>query len=276
MTTINYDLTLTSPFHHGAGNQGNTSILRTQTVHTGDGRMAQVPFLSANSLRHGLRNALAWETVKTLRLEPGSLTKGQVDLLFTGGAVTEKGAQTNLEAYRQARQLLPWLTMLGYASRSDIIEGTLRASDAILACTENRDRLRQIDDLQPAGYWRSEEFGTRMDQSTSPLASLMDMGAEAAGSTQMIYSVQTLSSGARLEGSFQLSAAATEEDETMLKAALDLWAPAGKTMIAAKNSSGYGRAILNTDTEYKGASESLRDLVENKRKEIIDLLGSLA
>lgn len=276
MTAIDYTLTLTSPFHHGAGTQGNTSILRTQTVHTGDGRMAQVPFLSANSIRHGLRNALAWETVKTLRLEPGSLTKGQVDLLFTGGAVTEKGAQTDLQAYRDAHTLLPWLTMLGYASRSDIIEGTLRASDAILACQENQERLRDTDDLKPAGYWRSEEFGTRMDQSDSPLATLMKMGAEAAGSTQMIYSVQTLSPGARLEGSLQLSAAATGTDETMLKAALDLWAPDGHTLLAAKTGSGYGRADIRTDTPYQGAAGLLRDQVEAHREEIISLLGRLA
>lgn len=261
MTAIDYTLTLTSPFHHGAGTQGNTSILRTQTVHTGNGRMAQVPFLSANSIRHGLRNALAWETVKTLRLEPGSLTKGQVDLLFTGGAVTEKGAQTDLQAYRDAHTLLPWLTMLG---------------DAILSCQENQERLRDTDDLKPAGYWRSEEFGTRMDQSDGPLATLMKMGAEAAGSTQMIYSVQTLSPGARLEGSLQLSAAATSTDETMLKAALDLWAPDGHTLLAAKTGSGYGRAEIRTNIPYQGAAGLLRDQVEAHRDEIISLLGRLA
>ncbi|AKV55521.1 hypothetical protein BACT_1085 [Bifidobacterium actinocoloniiforme DSM 22766] len=276
MTIINYGLTLTSPFHHGAGTQGNTSILRTQTVHTPDGRIAQVPFLSANSIRHGLRNALAWETVKTLQVEPGSLTKGQTDLLFTGGAVTEKGAQTDLEAYRQAARILPWLTMLGYASKSDIIEGTLRASDAILACAENRGRLRDTDDLKPAGYWRSEEFGTRMDQATSPIAALMDMGAEAAGSTQMIYSVQTLSPGARLEGSLELSAAATDMDVRMLKAALDLWAPDGKTMLAAKTGTGYGRATITADTPYAGAAGDLRGIISDNKPDILGLLEALA
>lgn len=273
---INYRLTMTSPFHHGAGTQGNTSILRTQTVHSSDGRYAQVPFLSANSIRHGLRNALAWETVKMLQIEPGSLTKGQVDLLFTGGAITEKGAQTNLEAYRQARLILPWLSMLGYASKSDIIEGTLRASDAILVCKENEDRLRETNDLKPAGFWRSEEFGTRTDQSTSPLARFMSMGAESAGSTQMIYSVQTISPGACLEGDLSLSAAATDIDEQMLKAALDLWAPNNKTMLAAKNGAGYGRATIAIDVPYAGEAQALRDHVSDNRDDIILLIETLA
>ena len=62
-TSIDIVATLTSPFHHGAGSSGNTSILRTQDVIQPDGTAARVPFLSAASVRHALRDALAWHLV---------------------------------------------------------------------------------------------------------------------------------------------------------------------------------------------------------------------
>ncbi len=74
--------TLTSPLHHGAGTAGNTSLLRAQDIITPDGRHASVPYVSGNSLRHQLRDALAWHAVRTVGVADGSLSKAAVDLLW--------------------------------------------------------------------------------------------------------------------------------------------------------------------------------------------------
>lgn len=158
--TIPLNVTLTSPLHHGAGTQGNTSVLRTQDVMQPDGTVARVPFLSAASIRHGLRDAFAWHLVRTLEVEEGTLSKNLVDLLWSGGAVTTTGSRTNLDMMRRVNQYLPALAMLGYAAQSDIIEGALRASDLILVCRENNHRTHQQSDKR-AGAFRTEEFGTR-------------------------------------------------------------------------------------------------------------------
>lgn len=276
MTIIDITATLTSPFHHGAGNQGNTAILRTHDVIQEDGRTARVPYLSANSIRHALRDALAWHTVKTLDIQAGTLTKGIVDLLWSGGAVTTTGAQTDLDMLRRVELHLPWLAMLGYAAQSDIIAGTLRIQDMILECRENASRLNVTTELKAAAYYRDETFGTRMDQATSPTSRLIEMTDAEIGTTQMIYSIQTLKPGARLHTTLTLTPAATPAHHDALHAALRLWAPDFTTYLGAKTAVGYGHATIATtpgvDTD---ALDTLTARLLDHKTEILTLLADL-
>ncbi|WP_053093612.1 hypothetical protein [Actinobaculum suis] len=288
-------VTLDSPFHHGAGSSGNTALLRTQEVAVwGPGEncyMARVPFLSASSVRHELRNALAWLTIKTLEIEDGTLAKPVVDLLFSGGSVSRTGAEVNLEHYREVEECIPWLAMMGYAAGSTITSGTLRVSDLCLFCTENADRLPldsdsltlTIEGLKPAAFWRGEEFGTRVDGSTSPVARFIDTANEMTGTTQMIFSTQIVKPGAQFYGQAWLDVAATEAHENALAAALLLWAPerAGvyETQIGAKNAQGYGQARLiyleEGKTPDSGAVEALAETLRSHKDRIIPLLEEL-
>jgi hypothetical protein len=248
--TITYTATLTSPLHHGAGTAGNTSLLRTQEVVQPDGTVAALPFLSAASIRHALRDRIAWHIARILDIEPGSLTKQAVDLLWSGGAVTSTGAETDLDLYRRVDDLLPSLTLFGYAARADITEGILRASDAILVCAENSFRLPaglpQLD--QRAAVFRGEEFGTRHDVADSPVARLVQAADTLIGApktTQMIFDLQVLKPGAVLHGDITLTPAATGQHRMVLGAALALWAPDGEAMLGAKTATGYGRARID-------------------------------
>lgn len=242
-TTIPLTATLTSPFHHGAGSSGNTSILRTQDVIQPGGGVARVPFLSAASVRHGLRDALAWHLANTIDL--GTVAKTTVDLLWSGGAVTSTGARTDLDMIRRVEAVFPALGMLGYAARSDIITGTLRASDMILVCAENAWRLPDaLRDERRAAAFRTEEFGTRHDQSASPAGRFVDI-ATADTTSQMIWDTQALAAGANLHGDLSLTPAATPMHRTVLGAALALWAPDGIAHIGGKTAQGYGRVTIS-------------------------------
>lgn len=243
-TSVHLSATLVSPFHHGAGSAGNTSLLRTQDVLQPDGSVARVPFLSAASIRHALRDVLAWETARLIDLKPGSLTKQAVDLLWSGGAVSSTGSRTNLDMIRRVEEHYPALAMLGYAAKSDIITGTLRASDMILACRENADRLdTDPEELQPAAHYRSEEFGIRHDQATSPAGTYIDIAGDV-DTMQMIWDTQILIPGSVLCGEVTLTPAATEAHRDALGAALHLWAPDGVVRLGAKTAQGYGMATL--------------------------------
>ncbi|WP_280503005.1 hypothetical protein [Nocardia farcinica] len=262
-------ITLTTPLHHGAGNSGNTALLRSETVIQPDGTQAQVPFVSANSVRHGLRNALAWHLATTLDLPDGSLSKPVVDLLWSGGAVTSTGAQTNLELPRKIEAVLPMLGLLGYAAQSDIISGTLRVDPLILVCRENAWRLPPTAAALPhagkgAAAYRGEEFGTRHDVSGTPVDRYLDIAADLTGTTQMIYDLQVLKAGAVLSGGFGLTPAATSTHRRVLEAALALWAPGGRVHLAAKNAVGFGQGSI---TGLPDTSDSLTwwtsHLVEN-------------
>lgn len=244
-----YTATLLSPMHHGAGTSGNTQRLRTQEVIQPDGNIAHVPFLSAASIRHALRDRLAWHLADTIGIENGSLTKLAVDLLWTGGAVTKSGAEVNLDLARRTEEALPMLSMLGYAAQSDIVSGTLRASDAILVCSENRQRLTDPDEQlvqHGAAHYRGDEFGTRHDVASTPIARLVEMSDSLLGvkTTQMIWETQVIKAGAQLQGSLWLTPAATDAHRMVLGASLALWAPDGRTHIGAKTSAGYGLATI--------------------------------
>lgn len=249
-TTIRYTATLLSPMHHGAGHSGNTSLLRTQEVVQPDGTIARVPFLSAASIRHALRDRLAWHLADTIGLDHGSLSKGAADLLWTGGAVTQTGAEYDLDLARRVEELAPNLAMFGYAARSNIVTGTLRASDMILVCAENASRL--IDPPahlagQRAAAFRAEEFGTRHDQASSPVGRLVEMSDTLMGTktTQMIFDVQVIKTGAMLAGHVGLTAAATPAHRMVLGAAIALWAPNGVAHLGAKTATGYGEARID-------------------------------
>lgn len=274
-TTVNLTIDLTSPFHHRAGTAGNTSLLRTQDVVQPDGTVARVPFLSAASIRHALRDALAWHTAHTLHIEPGTLTKGTVDLLWTGGAVSSTGSRTDLDMMRRVETHYPALAMLGYAAKSDIITGTLRASDLILVCVENDWRLPEhLQGARRAAAYRTEEFGTRHDQATSPAGRYLAV-VDDVDTAQMIWDTQTLAAGSTLHGTISLTPAATEMHRIALDAALDLWAPGGQIAIGAKTAQGYGTGTIRDWQDHANQLEQWTQHLHAHKQDVIDLLTEL-
>ena len=269
-------LEMQSPFHHGAGSAGNTSILRTHDVMQNDGSISKVPFLSAASIRHALRDVLAWHLAQTLAIEPGSLTKAQVDLLWTGGSVSSTGAKTDLDMMRRVEKYLPMLSLLGYAAKSDIITGTLRASDFILDCQENNTRTG-LENPKRAAAYRSEVFGTRHDQATSPAGRYIEIAGDGELTTaQMIWDTQVLVPGSRLIGSLSVTPAASHMQIIALEAALHLWAPDGTAYVGAKTAQGFGQATVHG---LKNSAEHLdtweQHIAENKT-EILELIKDIA
>ncbi|KZS63116.1 hypothetical protein [Mycobacterium ostraviense] len=259
MTAIPITATLTEPLHHGAGTAGNTSLLRTQDIVLPGGRHALVPFVSGNSLRHLLRDALAWSIVDTLAVPDQSLHKQVVDLLWSGGAITSTGAETDLGMRRAVDDVLPSLALLGYAAGADIIAGTYYSPNLHLVCSENAWRLPPPWRDHPlaargAGSYRGEEFGTRHDVSGTAVDRYVAMLGDitAPKTTQMIYDVQVIKPGAVLTGVAHVTAAATLDQQTVLAAAWDLAAPAGPdavrtTHLGAKSATGYGTCRLDID-----------------------------
>lgn len=284
-TSIRYTATLESPLHHGAGSSGNTSILRTQEVVQPDGTTARVPFVSAASIRHALRDRLAWHLADTIGLEPGALTKTAVDLLWSGGAVTQTGAETDLESARAIEEHLPMLSLLGYAAKSDIIAGTLRASDLILVCAENEWRLGQWGDLRPhitqrAAAYRDEEFGTRHDVASSPVARFVEAADTLTGSkvktTQMIFDTQIIKAGAKMAGTLEVNASGTPEHRRVLGAAIALWAPSGVTHLAAKTATGYGKSRISGLGDHTADLEWWTAHIKTNSAKILELVRTLA
>lgn len=298
---VHLPLTLTAldPISHGAGTSGNTQLLRTQDVLQPDGRRVSVPYVSGNSLRHTLRAALAWHLVRTLGLAERSLPKAVVDLLWSGGALSETGNQVDLETARRVSATLPALSLMGFSARSDITAGTLWADNVHLVCAENAFRLPahlagHPHAALPGGAMRGEAFGTRHDVRGTPvdryIAMLgdaggdgaLDLGASAAAepaTTQMIYDMQVIKPGAVLYTGLHLLAP-TPGHVAALAVAIDEAMPVvdGRRVLAlgGKRSTGYGACAVNDGLDAFGDLAGLRAAYEahlaERRGDILALL----
>ena len=281
-----YTVTLTAPMHHGAGTSGNTALLRTQRFTGPDGQVRSVPFVSGNSVRHRLREALAWHLVTTLGLGEGSLTKAQVDLLWSGGALTRTG-DSRLAVTRQVEQLLPHLSLLGYSAGSEIVGGVLAMNMLHLVCSENTWRLPPVlaataHAQRPAVTYRGEDFGTRHDVTGTPVDRLVALTGEEPTTTQMIYDWQVVTAGALMAGSLDLTAAATATQHACLLVALDLampLTPTGRTIsLGAKSGTGYGTGTVvmpHLDTDLGDAHDWFTTHHRDRRSEILELLAEV-
>jgi len=289
LSTITYQIEATAldPIFHGAGSSGNTSLLRTQEVVLPDGSAASVPFVSGNSLRHGLRAALAQHLLTTLDVEERSLPKQAVDLLFSGGALTATGKNINLEQLRDYTNLIPMLSLLGYSAASTIVQGKLRVQNLHLVCAENAWRLPEwISDSPQAskrsGYFRSEEFGTRHDakRATTSGSYIEWLDGDAEKTTQMIYDAQVIKAGSLLwtsvsgEGLTELEADALDTALALL--AIDHSEDGIVINVGAKRSLGFGRIALSFgDAPVPTVHSSYEAHLLENRDEIIEAIKAV-
>jgi hypothetical protein len=274
--------------HHGAGVSGNTTLVRRQTVLTRDGTLADVPFVSGNSVRHHLRAALAEHACRLLEVPEHGLSKRVVDLLWSGGALTSTGNQVDLDAQRRMDLLAPMVSLLGYSAKSDIVAGPLRVDNVHVVCSENAWRLpadlagdphAQVWEGQAAG----EEFGTRHDAAGSAARwiSLDDAAALVDKTTQMIYDMQVVRPGVRLWSTLYLDNAARAHADALLVAVDEAWPDSGDghrvARLGGKTAQGFGRCALTADLSPLGDSAAARarheGLLAGHRDAVLALLA---
>lgn len=275
---IHIRATALEPIHHGAGVSGNTSLMRMQAIVLPDGTPARVPFISGNSVKNRLRRAATRFALDALKVEDGTLTKREVNLLMSGGSLTSGGSTERLDTARRLEALFPALGMCGYSAGNSIRKSKLAVAHLHLVCAENRWRLP--DDLYDAphaalraGQLRGEEFGTRHDTLGDPsvgrlltadeLESAQERkasGAKTEDDTQMIYDFQTLSPGSTFWGSVRFDAL-TELELAALASAFH-YASVGEraqgselvTTVGAKSAVGFGAISLQLHGEVRAAA----------------------
>ena len=149
-----------SPIAHHSESIGNSAIAMRRKVRLPDGTWSHVPIVTADSMRHGLREAAAYALLDAAGLL-GAETLGEaaLRLLFAGGMVTGRGdaSTIRLDGYREMIDLVPPLALLGGCADNRVIPGRLWVSDAVLISDESMHLL-------PAwvGEWMADE-GTVVD-----------------------------------------------------------------------------------------------------------------
>lgn len=128
------------PIAHHAETIGNSAVAMRRKVRTPDG-FAQVPIVTGDTMRHGLREASSYAMLDAAGLlSRGGLSESALRLLFAGGAVTGRGdaGTVKLDAYRDMVDLVPPLALLGGCASNRVIPGRLQVEDAMLVCEESQ------------------------------------------------------------------------------------------------------------------------------------------
>lgn len=128
------------PIAHHAETFGNHAVIQRRRVRQADGSFSDVPVISADTMRHGMREASAYAFLDAAGLlDDGNLTESALRLLFSGGMVGGRGdgGTLNLDQYRQLCELCPPLALFGGCASNRVIPGRLFVEDAVLLCEES-------------------------------------------------------------------------------------------------------------------------------------------
>lgn len=147
-------LEATTAIAHHSEVFGNHAVIARRKVRLPSGAWAQVPAVSGDAMRHGLREAAAYAFLDAAgMLDEGALTEAALRLLFSGGMVTGRGDAGNikLDDYRTMVDLVPPLALLGGCASNRVIPGRMVVEDAMLVCEESQH-------IVPS--WIAERAGT--------------------------------------------------------------------------------------------------------------------
>lgn len=181
------------PIAHHSENDGNEAVAFRRSFRVRGG-WADIPVITADTCRHGLREAAAFAVLSAANMLTGAnLSEASIRLLFAGGMVTGRGdaGSISLDRYRELCELVPTMALFGGCCDNRVIPGRLVVEDAVLICAELDDqRLAHIPrwmfDSAVARYGAVEpsvrhiesQQRVRMDPTTHPERRLL-MSADA-------------------------------------------------------------------------------------------------
>lgn len=266
-----------SPIRHGGDTVGNVHQIRRKTVYTDDGPW-DVPFISGNSIKHLVRENAARFAMEASGLTEG-LTRAEVQLLISGGALTKSGASVRLDAARRAEEVFPVLGLCGYGAGNVLTESQVRVDHWELVCAENAGRLRSVveeyaDDRvdlleQYASEFIRTKFGARNEPSRrrgnremmsdeereavekEVSEKMTTKGADKGDSLQMFFEFETLVEGSVFVGGFSFPHGISDRELAAFRSAFT-WASEGVAddgglviRIGGRSSVGYGKVSLH-------------------------------
>ncbi len=235
---IRYEFALEAdtPIAHHAENIGNESIAMRRKIRQ-PGGWALVPIVTADTMRHGLREAAAYALLDAIgMIDAPALSEAALRLLFAGGAVSGKdGAGTvNLDAYRELCELVPSMGLMGGCASNRIIPGRLAVEDATLVCAETRafvpERVQvwaveRYGELAGAREHIEEEQRVRMDPTLSPeKRKLLTDGEQVAATKRLAAHERAAAAGDAIEQDREKSSMMPRRFERIAQGSLFYWA----------------------------------------------------
>lgn len=174
------------PIAHHEESFGNAAVAMRRKIRLPDGDFARVPIVTADTMRHGMREASSYALLDAAGLlESPSLTEPALRLLFSGGMITGSGGgAVKMGDYRELVDLVPTLALFGGCAQNRSIPGRLMVDDAVLVCEETEHLVpRWVFDDVDCGLASHRQHieevqRVRMDPSLDPgKRALLESGA---------------------------------------------------------------------------------------------------
>jgi len=162
------------PIAHHEETIGNEAVIMRRKVRQPGGGWAMVPIVTADTMRHGMREAAAYALLDAAGLLDSKLSEAALRLLFAGGMVTGKGSAgtVKLDQYRELCELVPSMTLFGGCAENRVIPGQLVVEDATLICDESRYvpawAMEYAGELDSCRAHIEEQQRVRMDPTLQP------------------------------------------------------------------------------------------------------------
>lgn len=196
-TRLEVILEAASPIAQSEGTDGNHSSHMARKIAQRDGTVVRVPIVTADALRHKMREALTYALLDAAGLLEGQgpqLTESALRLLFNGGMLTGRGSATavKLSDFRDLMRTLPSLALFGGCANNHLVAGQLAVQDGQLVCEETWHLLPEWvrtwcaeHGRKPASFraYLDEEMRVR-DDPTRRRATQRLLSGEAADHTQ--------------------------------------------------------------------------------------------
>jgi hypothetical protein len=224
------------PIAHHSESFGNSAIFMRRKVRQPDGTFVSVPTLTADTMRHGMREAAAYALLDAAGLldAPG-LTEAALRLLFAGGMITGKGdaSTVKLDDYRRMIDLIPSVSLFGGCAGNRCIPGRLQVGDAMLLCLEQMHLLpgwvgdylaAQEAQADTQRAFVEEVQRVRMDPALQPSKRLLlTEGERGKAEARLIASEAASAKGDAVEAEAAKSTMMPRRFETVVQGSLFFW-----------------------------------------------------
>lgn len=230
--TYEFVLHCETPIAHHQEVFGNAAQVFRKRVRRTDGTFAEVPYITADTMRHGLREAAAYTMLDAAGMldATGTLSESALRLLFSGGLITGGGAgAVKLDEYREMTALFPALGLLGGCAQNRAIPGKTFVEDATLVCEESLSMLPEwiagvVGEVSGARAHVEETTRVRMDPTLNPgLRKLLSDGEHHKTNQRLLASEAASESGDAVEKRDSKSSMMPRSHEVIVAGSLLFW-----------------------------------------------------
>ena len=133
--TIVLEITPTAPLTHGAGVDGNESVMLTREYNVltaeNEWERIDIPAVSGAAMKATLREHSVMDGLERAGVQPGTVSKDALRLLLKGGKNDSGGASVSLAEGRRLRDLFPTLAVFGSMDGGLPMRGEISVSDVV-------------------------------------------------------------------------------------------------------------------------------------------------